>query len=344
MLDPRFHGDDRFHENDEAHENVKAIHKEIFMNHSAKHRSLFLNLTQDLMFKNYFKLNKNVLKSLLKAFLPLPKNSSIKEIVILDSLIPSLTSEEKSSLMDLRVQLDSGEFVNVEMQAFPHKSFTKRILLYWAKNYGSQIKVGEKYEKLYPAYSLIFSTFDLFCEAESFYTSFSIRSDKAPYFCFDGSLRLVTVELSKFKKREPSALLDLREEWCYLLKESKTMGEREGKELSRKGQEMEEAMFHLKELSREEGLRLVEEAKDKAWKDQMAREDDSFNRGIEQGKAEGIERGIEQGIERGIEQGIERGKKELIMNMLKNEMEISFISKITDFSEEEINKLKESRS
>ena len=298
------------------------------MNHPTKPRSLFLNLTQDLMFKNYFKLNKNVLKSLLKAFLPLPKNSSIKDIVILDSLIPSLGPEEKSSLMDLRVQLDSGEFVNVEMQAFPHKNFTKRILLYWAKNYGSQIKIGERYEKLCPAYSLIFSTFNLFSETKDFYTPFSIRSDEFPYFCFDGGLRLVTVELSKFRKGEPATLLDLREEWCYLLKESKKMGERESKELSAKGLEMEEAMFHLKELSRKEGLRLVEEARDKAWKDQMAREDDSFNRGIE----------------KGMRQGKTEERRNLIISMLKNGMETPFISKITDFSEKEIRKLKKSLS
>ena len=289
---------------------------------TTKNRSLFLNLTQDLMFKNYFKLNKNVLKSLLKAFLPLPENSSIKEVFILDPLVPFLSQEEKSSLMDMRVQLDSGELVNVEMQAFPHKSFTKRILLYWAKNYGS--KTREKYEKLCPAYSLIFNAYDLFSEADHFYTSFSIRSDKSPCFCFDEGLRIVTVELSKFRQRDPTALLDLREEWCYLLKESGKMGEREGKELSSKGQEMEEAMFHLKELSREESLRLVEEAREKAWKDQAAREDDSFNRGKAQGRIQ--------------------GKKDLILSMLKNGLEMSLISKITGFSEKEISKLKENLS
>ena len=94
------------------------------MNHLTKNRSLFLNLTQDLIFKSYFKIDKSLLKSLLTAFLPLPAKDSIKDITVLDSLLPSLTPVEKSSLMDLRVQLDSGEFVNVEMQAFPHKSFT----------------------------------------------------------------------------------------------------------------------------------------------------------------------------------------------------------------------------
>ena len=309
----------------------------------AKSRTLFLNLTQDLMFKNYFKLNKKVLKSLLKAFLPLPKNYSIKDIIILDSLIPSLSPEEKSSLLDLRLQLNTGEFVNVEMQAFPHKSFMKRILLYWAKSYSSQIRTGEKYEKLCPAYSLIFSTFPLFPKTEYFYTPFSIRSDVPPYFRFDEGLRIITVELSKFKKKEPAALLDLREEWCYLLKESKVMGEKEGNELSMKGQEMEEAMFHLKELSRDEGLRLVEEAREKAWKDQAAREDDSFNRGIEQGIEKGIEKGMEKGIEKGMEKGmekgIEKGKKELVMNMLKQGLDVPFISKVTGLSKEKIKKL-----
>ena len=99
---------------------------------------------------------------------------------------------------------------------------------------------------------------------------------------------------------------------------------------------MKEAMFHLKELSRDEGLRLVEEAREKAWKDQAAREDDSFNRGKTQG--------IEEGKAQGIEEGRTQGKKDLILSMLKNGLEISLISKITGFSEKEISKLKENLS
>lgn len=102
------------------------------------------------------------------------------------------------------------------------------------------------------------------------------------------------------------------------------MGEREGRKLSERGQEMKEAMFHLKELSREEGLRLVEEAREKAWKDQMAREDDSFNRGMSQG----------------IEKGMAKRQQDLVINMLKNGLEVSLISKITGLSGKKINKLK----
>lgn len=47
---------------------------------------------------------------------------------------------------------------------------------------------------------------------------------------------------------------------------------------------MKKALLHLKELSREEGLRLVEEAKEKARRNQAAREHDSFNMGMEKSK------------------------------------------------------------
>ena len=288
-----------------------------------KNHPLFLNLTQDLIFKSYFKLHKNGLKSLLNTFLPLPETSSVKEVTILDSLLPSLSPDEKNSVMDLRVQLNNGELVNVEMQAFPHKGFIGRIVLYWAKNYSSQLKQGESYQKLCPSYSLIFTTFDLFSETNHFYNAFSIRSNTSPYFCFSQDLNLVTVELSKFKTREPTALIDLREEWCYLLKESRRMGEREWKELSQRGHEMEEAMAYLRKFSEEEQFQILAEAREKNRRDRMARDEYVFD----------------QGKEEGLTTGIQKGRMEIIFNMLQKKADISFISEVTGLPVTEIQKL-----
>ena len=277
---------------------------------------IFLSLTQDLIFKNYFKLHKEALKSLLKAFLPLPKNSFIQKVTILDSLLPSLSQEEKSSIMDLRLQLQNGELVNVEMQAFPHACFTERILFYWAKNYSSQLKAGQEYHTLCPVYSLVFSTFDLFSKTNSFYMSFSLRADTSPHFYFTEDMCVVTVELNKFRKQEIGSLIDLREEWCYLLKESHKMGERESKELSSKDPEMESAMSYLRKFSRNEQFQILEEAREKNRRDQVAREHDKFHAGRMQRQTE------------------------LILNMLEKKADISFISEVTGLSEEEINELR----
>ena len=48
----------------------------------------------------------------------------------------------------------------------------------------------------------------------------------------------------------------------------------------------------------------------------------------------------EKGIEQGIEKGIEQEKIEIVKNMLKDEVDISVISKYTGLSKEEIERLK----
>ena len=61
--------------------------------------------------------------------------------------------------------------------------------------------------------------------------------------------------------------------------------------------------------------------------------------GIEIGREQGIEIGKEQGIEIGKEQGIEQNKKEIANSMLKENIPIETIMKITKLSREEIEKL-----
>ncbi len=318
---------------------MKKINKKISQRgkKNTKKRSLLVSLTKNGHFKSYFKTCEPALKSLLKAFLPLPDKSSIKKVTILDSFLPNLTREEKSSIMDLRLQLNTGELVNVEMQAFSHKGFGERILFYWAKNYISQLKEGEDYKKLCPSYSLIFSECSLFPHyrigdlskrqdsARGFSgvrsgracNSFSIRSDKAPHFCFNQDLRFVTVELSKFKsKGDMSTLVDFQDIWCYLLKESMSVGEKEFKELSGRGPEMEESMAYLRKFSEEEQRQILRDAREKNRRDRVAREDYVFD------------------------QGKEEGREELVIQMLKNGADINFVSKFTGLSKAEIKKLK----
>ena len=61
---------------------------------------------------------------------------------------------------------------------------------------------------------------------------------------------------------------------------------------------------------------------------------------LKEAREKGIEQGIEKGIEQGIEKGIEQEKIEIVKNMLKDEVDISVISKYTGLSKEEIEKLK----
>ena len=66
-----------------------------------------------------------------------------------------------------------------------------------------------------------------------------------------------------------------------------------------------------------------------------------IKQGLEQGIEQGFERGIEQGIGKGIEQGIIQNTTEMILSMLKNDIDIEKISKITNKSIKKIENIKE---
>ena len=271
--------------------------------------------------------------------------------------------------MDIRVKLNTGETVDVEIQSFLKKGFLRRILFYWSRLYTEDLHRGEDYNNLRPTYCLVFTDFDVFkkewfkkglkseipCgEDRSFINSFSVRLDKAPYFALSHDLRIVFVELSRFHKENPSVLtdmIDLRDLWCYTLKESGRIGMREWAELSCKGEEMKKAMDHLRYLSEDEELRAEEEARERFLRDQRAEKAYAFDegmekgikqgieQGMEQGMEKGMEKGIKQGIEKGIEKGMEKGMEKLILNMLKNGASVDFISKYSGWSEEKIKQL-----
>ena len=50
----------------------------------------------------------------------------------------------------------------------------------------------------------------------------------------------------------------------------------------------------------------------------------------------GYDKGLKEGIEQGIEQGIMQERKEIVKKLLKNEVSLEQIAKITDLSKEEI--------
>ena len=54
----------------------------------------------------------------------------------------------------------------------------------------------------------------------------------------------------------------------------------------------------------------------------------------------GIQKGIHEGMQKGRVEGLQEGRAEMVLNMLKKNAEISFISDVTGLSQDEIKKLK----
>ena len=89
------------------------------------------------------------------------KLSFKKTLKLKESYMLPKISSKKQIVLDLRVQLETGENINVEMQAVSDKNLLKRILFYWAKLYSQELEREESYDKVNPAYSTYF--YKLFC-------------------------------------------------------------------------------------------------------------------------------------------------------------------------------------
>ena len=69
---------------------------------------------------------------------------------------------------------------------------------------------------------------------------------------------------------------------------------------------------------------------------------DSFKWFVEEGIKEGIIKGKKEGIKEGIREGVEQATNDHIIRMIKEDLDIKLISRITDKSEEEIIEIKKS--
>ena len=149
--------------------------------------------------------------------------------------------------------------------------------------------------------------------------------------------RLCHNQLIKFQSEgDMSTLVDFQDIWCYILKESKKVGQKEFNELSGRGLEISTFLNQSNnsdELS--EGLKwrnlwhicvnfqkqnkgkLLRDAREKNRRDRVAREDYVFD------------------------QGKDEGRKEIALSMIQKKLNLSIISEITRLSEDEIKELKE---
>ena len=107
------------------------------------------------------------------------------------------------------------------------------------------------------------------------------------------------------------------------------------RELAGKGKDMKEATDHLIKLSKDEKIRLYEEARWMERADRLAREDYVREEGLKQG----LQRGREEGLQQGVWKGRQEERRQLALKMLKKKTDISFISEVTGFSETQIKKI-----
>ena len=283
-----------------------------------------MQLTVDYAFKRVFGKNGN--ESILKYLLESILNIEIKSITIQNPEIPKNIKDGKVGVLDVRAELNGDEITEVEMQVQDQHNIDKRSPTYLTKIYSDQLKEGEQYIEVKKVVVINILNFDYY-KRNSYHSVARMMFEESKenekvdlgYIVEDKyatkDLEMHFIELPKFRKKDPDMSNKLEQWLCLICDEEDKI-----KMAESKNEEIEKAKKELEKLAMNPEDRELYELRLKAIRDEM----NIRYSGYIDGKAEGKN-------ERNIE---------IAKNMLKENIDIELISKVTGLNPEEIEKLK----
>jgi len=280
-----------------------------------------LKMKSDIMFKAFFTRKEN--EEFLKEFLESVLGEKIKiKKVLHDVRLEQLAKNEKFGILDLGVELESGEFINVEIQLKDNKNIEKRTTFYASKKITEQLGAGEDYRKLKPI--IIIAILDYsFIESPEYVTeTIRVAKDDRGYE-LNNDVKYYYIELEKFRKENPDMTRTINHWLSFLDMERGKLLEMacEKNDNVKKAVENYEVLTGDEEVKRLSEIRLMSNLEEKSAL-HCAREE-----------------GREEGKKHGEEIGLKRGKKEIAQKLKEQKMPIKQIAEITGLSEKEIEAL-----
>ena len=278
-----------------------------------------LKVTNDYVFKRIFgkKGNEDITRSFIEAV----TSEYYEDINLEDTpILERDLLENKMGILDVKVVANEINDIDIEMQVTKSEHIAERILWYWAKMYASSIEKGEGYSSTKRAICIMIADFKVerLKEIESYHTKWNIREEEKRDIILTDKLEIHIIELAKLKDKDSKEKL---KEWCKFIKAPESVEEATMKEIKRAKEELDK-------ISQDKKERRLAELREKAIMDEMAIRDSGYN----------------EGKKDGIEEGLKNGKKirsiEIAKEMLKENIDLSLVSKITGLSIEELKNIK----
>ena len=212
-----------------------------------------LTMKDDIMFKAFFskKGNEKFLKSFLTAILG--EEIKIKKIIH-DARLEQLSQEEKYGILDLDIELENGEYINVEMQRKDAKNIEKRTTFYASKKIAEQLTVGAGYTKLNKV--IIIAILDYsFINLPEYITKTKRVAEKHREYELNNDVEYYYIELDKFRKQNPDMNEPLNQWLAFLDMERGDLLEMAEK----KNKTIKEAKWNYEILTGDAELKRLEE-------------------------------------------------------------------------------------
>ena len=288
-----------------------------------------LKMKSDIMFKAFYgrKENEEFLQDFLESVLE--EKIKIKKVMH-DVRLEQLAKEQKFGILDLGVELEDGEFINVEIQIKNYKYIEKRTTFYACKKLIEQLGPGEDYRQLKPTIIIAILDYSFIKLPEYITETVRVAKEHREYE-INNDVKYYYIELEKFRNQNPDMTKRINQWSAFLDMERSDLLEMACKENDKVKRAVEnyEVLTGDEEVKRLAEIRLMSKLEEKSALD-CARED-----GIEEGKKIGREIGREQERRETIEKLRKIAKK-----LKEQKMQTKQIAEITGLSEEEIEDLK----
>ena len=253
--------------------------------------------TVDFCFKSLMN-NPKVRKGFIAALLK-KDPESIRETVLLPTMLRQEYPDDKLGVLDVRVLLEDKTQIDMEMQVAYFAYWDARVLFYLSKIFADQLKRGEPYENLKKCIHVSILDFIHFEKDTKCCRTICFCDEKTGKKYTD----LMEIQVLELKKLPP----DIRS-GDDLIKWMKFFGGKSRKEfaaMAKTDSFIEEAYKELEKLSADERAKLEYEARERAIRDYNSQ------------MSSALRLGEQKGMERGIRQGEREERRRIIENQLK---------------------------
>ena len=277
--------------------------------------SKFLNVLTDFGFHRIFgtESSKNLLISFLNEIIK--EEGLITEIEYIPTKQQGFSEKERRAVFDIFCTNEKGEYFIVEMQRAKQKYFRERSLFYVSLPVRKQAPRGKwnfKLKKVYLVAVLDFVLFNEFEDDKNYVIECVSLIRERTNTIFSKKMKLVFVELPKFKKTEKELKTNF-DAWLFSLKNMHLLEERPA---SIKGKIFEE-LFQIAETNN------LTEIEMKTYKKSVLQYRD-------------VQDSILLAREEALEEGYKEAKNSVLQKCIENNIPVELIVNLTGFSRETI--------
>ncbi|MDD3221218.1 MAG: Rpn family recombination-promoting nuclease/putative transposase [Clostridia bacterium] len=223
-----------------------------------------------------------VRRGFLSALMAVPVDT-IQETLLLPNDLRKFYKEDKLGILDVRVLMENGTQIDIEIQVEAFKAWPERSIFYLGKMFCEQIEAGQSYTELKKCIHIGILDFDLFKGRKEFYSCFHLWED-GRHELYSDKMEIHVLELRKLKQYEYP-----ENDLLYWARFLNGENREELEAMSEKNEYLGEAYNKLVNISADRQKRQEYEARQKAIRDHNYLMQSRLEEGREQGLKEGIE-------------------------------------------------------